>query len=50
MTLENRMENILRTTVIRKPVGKYRDALTRLVNKGKAVKKGSSYKLAVTIH
>ena len=50
MTLENRMENVLRTTVVRNPKGIYRSALSRLVKKGKAVKKDNCYKLAVTIN
>ena len=50
MTLEIRMLNILRGTVIRAPKGIYRSALTRLVKKGDAVRKGSEYKLAPTLN
>lgn len=49
MTLESRMENILRTNVIRKPAGKYKAALNRLVTKGKAKVKQNTYALVGVI-
>ena len=47
--LETRMLNILKTTEIKQSSGKYKAALTRLVNKGLVKKTQNGYMLIPTI-
>ena len=50
MTLELRMEQILKKNPIENTTGPYRNALNRLVKKGKAIRTKSGWRAAVTIH